>query len=368
MKSLETINKTYDNEIKSILFILKEQVQQTETGFNFNFDIEKLLAYSGRHRITPIVFKFFNKNSRYTDAKTLSVLKDLTTKHSLDALKLLNELLLICREFNSAGIKYLVIKGPQLSHYLYGDASVRVSVDLDIFLEDYKLIWPAGEILKKIGFLNTDLPKKKSLFSRFFFRIGKHEAFFLKKSTRTFVDLHIRPVGNSIYSNRFYRLFFSDIFAYHLNGVKIPVLHPEKYFLFLCYHGAVHHFSSLHWVNDAYIFASKISFDKEKLKKESRRLKLSKSVYLTYSILNELFNFSVPEIFKSRDTLQNRFLIRVCLDGFKHDRNYGFTFKGRLENTIYRLLLSESILAKGEIFISIISRYIYKLLFRKVYH
>ncbi|NJK87352.1 MAG: nucleotidyltransferase family protein [Bacteroidales bacterium] len=73
--------------------------------------------------------------------ENLDQLKELTLKHTFKSLHLVNELLGLCKKFNEAGIGYVVIKGPQLSHFLYGDATARVSVDLDIFLEDHRFFF-----------------------------------------------------------------------------------------------------------------------------------------------------------------------------------------------------------------------------------
>ncbi|NJK87353.1 MAG: nucleotidyltransferase family protein [Bacteroidales bacterium] len=144
----------------------------------------------------------------------------------------------------------------------------------------------AADCLTELGFQHTNYPKLNLKFSRNLFRMGKQETCFIKKRTRTVVDLHFRPVANSFFSNKIHKDFFNEKSNYLLNDTEIPILSPEKYFLFLCYHGAIHHYSSLHWLNDVLVFAVKVPLDQEKIQKTGHTFKVEEpcSDYLCSSL------------------------------------------------------------------------------------
>lgn len=360
---LTHITGFYTDELKSLLYIIKNQDNLlTNSIFPFHFDLTKLIELAERFKLTPLIFRYYIKNPDIIEGNGIEKLKTLTLNHSLKSLNLLNQLLSICREFNRKGIKYTVIKGPQLSHYLYSDPTLRVSVDIDIFLSEFSSISIAAEELKKAGYGTTNIPDTRK-FSFKLFSLAKHEIWFFNRITKTHVDLHYRPVKNRFYSARYFKLFLSEKIDYLINGIHIPVLNNEKYFLFLCYHGVVHSFSSLLWLNDVYVFSQKIDFDQEKVKKEAEKLGLINYVKVAYAVMFYLFKKPVPSVFQYRNSVKYRFLIRKCLKSFTYSPKYYSSLLGRLENTFYTLLLADSLIIRIEIIISILSRYTYRLFF-----
>ncbi|MFO7658952.1 MAG: nucleotidyltransferase family protein, partial [Bacteroidales bacterium] len=278
-------------------------------------DIEKLIALTEKHRVTPLFFRNINKNPGDFAPEPLSRLRELTKEHTLKALSLQSQLLAICSAFNNRGISYLAIKGPQLSHQLYSDAAVRVCVDLDFFLENKSELMAASEALYSLGFKVTNLPEEKSGLKFFIFKTGKHETTFFNKNTRTYVDLHFRPVGNSVFSARYHRLIFTGKQNYTMYNTGITVPSDEDYFLFLCQHGAAHQYGSLHWLADAFAFYHRYNFSADTLMKRASVLRLTTHLKLTLILLNRLCGATVPEelIREYERSRLLRKLFRVCV-------------------------------------------------------
>ncbi len=325
---------------------------------------EKLVDLAEKHRLTPILYNYLVQHHHGLNENLMSNIKELAREHALKSLNLQSELLKICNKFNQQHISYMTIKGPQLSHFLYDDASRRVCVDLDLFLQNKDQFLKATAILQESGYRRTNYPEDSSRFRKWIFNIGKHESIFINRTSRTIIDLHTRPVGNTLFSARFHRHFFSETQSYEMNGIQIDVPSIIHYFIFLCHHGAVHGYSSLHWLADICWFYRRYPLPPEELLKTSEIFRLKRHILLTLFILHNYcgieFSPDIIELFqKSR-------IIRKLSSGFHRNLTRGrsriYTLKGRMEKTIYRFRLAQGFLSKVDILLSIMSRYIYRIL------
>ncbi|HJX70908.1 MAG TPA: nucleotidyltransferase family protein [Bacteroidales bacterium] len=325
---------------------------------------EKLVALAEKHRLTPILYNYLNRHPHPFDRNLMDHIKELTREHVLRSLNLQSELLKICIRFNQQHISYMTIKGPQLSHFLYNDASRRVCVDLDLFLQNKDEFASASGILHESGYQRTNFPEGGSWFKQRVFSIGKHESVFVNRASKTVIDLHIRPVGNTLFSARFHRHFFSEKQSYDMNGVQILIPSAIHYFIFLCHHGAVHGYASLHWLADICAFYRKYPLPPDELLKTSEMFRLKRNVALSLLILNKYCGISLsPDLIKMWENLR---MMRKLKDRFHRnltrERNHIFTLKGRFEKTVYRFMLAEGFLGKSDVLISIFIRYFYRIL------
>ncbi|MBN2613952.1 MAG: nucleotidyltransferase family protein [Bacteroidales bacterium] len=353
--------------LPEIRFILSVICRSGETmdfsGGIAETDIEKLIVLIEKNRITPLFFRYINQSPAGFDPEYLSRLRLLAREHTLKALALQSQLLKICGALNSRGISYMAIKGPQLSHQLYSDAAVRVCVDLDFFLEKENELGEAAEALSELGFKVTNLPGEKNQLKSFIFKTGKHETTFFNKNTRTYIDLHLRPVGNSLFSARYHRLFFSERQVYTINNTVMTVPSPTYYFLFLCQHGAAHQYTSLHWLADVFAFYNRYSFSVSDLLNRASAMKLKRQLLLTLLLLNRLCGVTLPEEFIqefSNNRLMER-LLGVCFNSINRTGKIEYTLRERLDKTIYRFLLAEGFSGKADTVISIVTRYLFRL-------
>jgi hypothetical protein len=338
-----------------------------------NLDTEKLVSLAERHRLTPILFDYLNRNKHLFNEQITDQIKELTRKHTLKSLNLQAELLKICSKFNKQYISYMTIKGPQLSHLLYEDASRRVCVDLDLFLQNKDDFKYAAEILHESGYQRTNYPEGSNRFKQWIFSTGKHESVFVNRASGTVIDLHSRPVGNTLFSARFHRLFFSEKQPYEMNGIPLYIPSIIHYFIFLCHHGAVHGYTSLHWLADICAFYRKYPLQPDKLLKASEIFRLRRHVVLSLLILNKYCCISFPAELLQK--WENKRIMRKFLNRFHShltlERNLIFTLKGRTEKTIYRFMLADGFLGKADVLISILTRYFYRFLrlleFKKVH-
>ena len=329
-----------------------------------NLNPEKLIDLAEKHRLTPILYNYLTQHHHDFSEDVMDQIKKLTREHTLRSLNLQSELLKTCNEFNLKDISYMTIKGPQLSHFLYNDGSRRVCVDLDLFLQNKDQFSPAAEILNESGYRRTNYPENSSWFKQRIFNIGKHESIFINRSAGTVIDLHIRPVGNTLFSARFHKHFFSEKQPYDMNGRQIYIPSIIHYFIFLCHHGAVHGYSSLHWLADICTFCRRYPLPLEELLKTSEILRLKRHILLSLMILKNYCGITLsPDIIiineKSRVM---RKLYSSFHSNLMRERSHIFTLKGRFEKTIYRFRLADGFPGKADVLLSIISRYFYRML------
>jgi len=325
---------------------------------------DKLVALAEKHQLTPILYNYLNRHPHPFDRNLMDHIKELIREHVLRSLNLQAELLKICDSFNQQHISCMTIKGPQLSHFLYNDAARRVCVDLDLFLQNKDEFASAAGILHESGYRQTNFPEGNNWFKQKVFNIGKHESVFINRALKTVVDLHIRPVGNTLFSARFHKHFFSEKQPYEMNGIQIFIPSAIHYFIFLCHHGAVHGYASLHWLADICAFYRKYPMPPEELLKTSEVLRLERHVALSLFILNKYCGISLsPDLI---NLLESQGLMRRLMSRFysnlTRERNHIFTLKGRFEKTLYRFMLAEGFTGKTDVVISILTRYFYRVI------
>ena len=362
---MKHVKKKHDlpSEYQTLLLIMCEKDTENlpfeESEYPVN---ENLIALADRHRLIPFLFSYLKRHPDIQYKALMDHVKELVRSSTIKSLTLQAEMLRICREFNRQEIGYLVIKGPQLSHYLYNDATKRVCVDLDLFLRNPDQLTFAAGILSEFGYKRTNYPERRGFLWRWMFMTGKHESTFINPQAGTVIDLHMRPVGNTVFSSGFHRYFFSETEKYMINTVQVPVPSKTLYFIFLCHHGAVHRYASLQWLADIYFFYLKCNFSPEELIRLSDRLKLRRHMILSLIILKRYCDIRLPQ--DIMDTEANSFVMKILLAGFHRnltkDKKYEFTLKGRLDKTFYRLLLAQGFLGKTDVLVSIITRYIYR--------
>ena len=350
-------------EIKALLIALSDREPTAEIQRIFNkVKPDIFVSLTERHRITPLVYRYLIQNEDLVQPTLINRLKELSKSHAIKALMHEAALIDVCKEFNNLHIDYIVIKGPQLSHFLYGDGSVRTSVDLDIFLRDYTAFEKAKGVLHGLGYNRTNYPEEGGWLREHIFKTGKHECFFINNKNRVCIDLHIKPVANSIFDEKYHRIFFNQTEQYEFHGTPVYVPSPLNYFLFLCYHGAVHQYGSLHWLADICYFTRLHPFSSEELIQKASELRLERHLALSFMVMNKLCgitqNYDIIE--SGGKSGMHKKLYRFCILSMTKEKDYAFTIKGRFRKTIYRLMLSGSLTGKADVVLSIFFRYTYK--------
>jgi len=161
----------------------------------------------------------------------------------LFALSMTAELFRILEEYSNANIQTVLVKGPLVSLFAYGDPAVRSFVDLDLLVR-HKDILAATQRMIILGF-HADVPPSA-------IEAGKipGEYLFRRPGTQRLIELHTERTFR--YYPRSMRV--EDLFARQrrvpLDGREVPALSLEDEFVLDCIHGAKHFWERLMWVAD----------------------------------------------------------------------------------------------------------------------
>lgn len=270
------------NELKLVLELVKkdidlDKVSEIVSGeldwFGFLYDTLRhgvvALVYSAAKRLAASSEEDLagEEDEREGKGKTLRippwVLRELK-KYYDDcaeyALKNSLELLNIKALYRKNKIRYFVVKGMPLALELYGDISLRESMDMDLFVceEDFE---NAVTLLLACGYEAQGENDRFIYENRFDEEIKRkyHHLRFYNVSKDTVVELHWKFESKK----RFIPLSdFGDFFDFEklwenrrvINCFdrEINCFSLEEEFLFLIYHGTKHYYAKLKWLLDIY--------------------------------------------------------------------------------------------------------------------
>lgn len=236
-------------ELKLLMSLMK-----MDGDLDLLFDIKELfngidwnlfLHLTHHHRLHPIIYGQIKKVDRkWIPQNIVDVLRQSYYKNTFQMLYLGREAEQISRLFAENGVRLLVLKGPVLAVDLYGDVSLRPSVDLDILvpLDDLNRV---KKILIDFGytheeFFTTELDAWKW---------RHHHLDFVHPQSKIKLEVHWRlnpgPGNEPAFNHLWERKRTSTLTSYPLY-----FLGREDLFLFLVTHGARHGWSRLGWLLD----------------------------------------------------------------------------------------------------------------------
>lgn len=237
------------NELRLMIQIIKMQNDHkallNKKELFTDIDWEHFLKLTIHHRLFPVIYSCLKKmNVELVPKPVIEYMRKEYCSNTFRMLYLSREMEQISRLFLENGVRMLVLKGPVLALDLYGDVSLRTSVDIDILvsLSDldkvHRLLVDSGYV--KYDFFSTVLNDWK-------WRI--HHLDYTHRQTNISVEVHWRmhpgPGKEPSFDELWERRRTSSLTNY-------PIYHldREDLFLFLVTHGARHGWAQLSWLAD----------------------------------------------------------------------------------------------------------------------
>ena len=327
-----------------------------------------LVALSARHKTDYYLFSYFQQNPSPALVEEQNRLREKITRQAVKSLNQLNELISLCKRLNEEGLYYAVIKGPHLARMLYGKEAVKVSVDLDIMMVNRNDLRAFHEVFLGAGYACAEQRLMTGTWKQRLFVSAKREVHYFNRKAQCAIDLHVKPLANSILTAYRYRDFFADIEQDGFEGITMPVLPTEKYFVYLCYHAACHRFSRLAWLLDIVNFyrLKKDQMDDEKILAVARSLNMERPAWLAFAMMNLLFDV---EISKEINSLLNQYrplkwMVKSCLKAIAYEKGEDLKLRARFDRMIYLIRLNKGIAGKVDVVVSVILRNIVLALFQ----
>ncbi|MGP4074912.1 nucleotidyltransferase domain-containing protein [Halobacillus sp. K22] len=236
-------------EVHLIIQLLKSEKQQevddlSEEWFK-EIDWQLFIKQAMHHRLYPLLYSKVKmvgaeRIPEFVEEKLRVEYK----RNTFQMLQLSGEMERMSRLFSSHNIRLLFLKGPMLSHELYGDVSLRTSGDLDVMipLNDLER---AEELLASHGYQKDDYIE--TVLADWKWR--HHHVTYYHPQKKVKIELHWRlnpgPCKEPGFEHLWKRKDISSI-----SKTPIYILGKEDLFLFLAAHGARHGWSRLRWLVD----------------------------------------------------------------------------------------------------------------------
>jgi hypothetical protein len=325
-----------------------------------NDEFSKLAALSARHKTEYYLFVYFQQFPHLIPSEQLQQLRERITSQAVRSLRQLHELIALCKSLHQKGLSYAIIKGPHLARMLYGNEAVKVSVDLDILMVNPEDLPDFHAVIVHAGYACTQQKLLTGNWKQRLFISAKREVHYYNHMARCAVDLHVKPLANTILTAHRYRDFFADIEQVAFEGISIPVLPPEKYFVYLCYHAACHQFSRLAWLMDIRNFYTRKqdTLDIEKILAVARSLNMERPVWLAFYMLNILFDIEIPERIKSsfNGCSLMEWMAKNCLKAISCERGEDLKFRARFDRMVFLIRMNKGLAGKADVLLSMVMR------------
>lgn len=270
-----------------------------------NTDWRLVIEYAKHHRIIPTLYNNLKKICpELVPENILETLKNLNASAAKQSLAQAAELKRIIPALNRKNIKVSILKGRALAKLLYGNISQRQSRDIDLLVEEKNVI-KTDKILHELGYtlsnLKSGLPLNSDLGRQFI--KGRPELDYISKSRGTCIDLHWHlshcyhafPVDmNNLWSEM--KLVDSEFGL--VNELPISI-----HFIFLCYHGAKHHWLRLHWLLDIAILVNQGNLDWDTIIVSAKKFGVLPTISLATILANKFFKSPIPQVIQENTEL-----------------------------------------------------------------
>lgn len=252
------------------------------------------------------------------------------------ALKQISVFAMIAKLFNENKLTWLSFKGPVLSYVLFGDATLRTSKDIDIWVSENELS-KAHEILLKHGFsLKLESAKLRKQHGH---RIFRKDDIYQHDQTAVELELHWHLIPGSSFSDQ---LIIANTRQIDFYQEKIPVFLPEMEFIYLCGHAGKSHWMRLCWLFDLYDYYKKMNLSEAEIFSIAKKYRLD--LYLEHAV--DVLTYFFAE-FQFESKKNHRLIRRISQrkiqwiesgDSFNRKKNYV---------EIFREIIEVSLLAKS---------------------
>ena len=197
----------------------------------------------------------------------------------------------ITEELTDAGIEFIALKGPLLSHRIYNDSTYRCYNDFD-FLIGIPSLENTIEVLKKNGFQTIiyDFPEDEC--RRKILHKHMNEIHLFNKDTNIGIDLHwqLFSGGRFINEKTLNQVIASNQTIITFQQRQYKVFSIEFELLYLIIHGGLHSWRRLKWLTDIRDILLSLDFDEEVFQSLVKKLNAHRLV----AVCNELLKIYFP--------------------------------------------------------------------------
>jgi hypothetical protein len=261
--------------------------------------LDKLIEWAKSNRLLKPIYQVVKNEQLEMDKELESQFLDLVKKQQFKAMTLVRELALLDVIFEKNQIPYLSIKGPAFGQLIYGDFDTKNSRDLDILVDQSKLLEVCHLLIKNgfkllAGFLTYNNKQQQAFIKE------ENQLLFMHEERKIMVEVHWRLFANQYLLPLEFDSLYKERQEVKLANRLIPCPSNEVVFVYLCCHGGKHAWEMLYWLHEITTLLQK----KEWLKMNTvleliKAHKLERIVALAVDLSEDLLNLRTPKDLKS---------------------------------------------------------------------
>jgi hypothetical protein len=205
----------------------------------------KLAIY---HGVVPLLYKNLKPFITRLPAGTGKELSRLYLLNARLMLLFTAEIHRIAKAFQAHGTPCVFFKGPVLASLLYGDITLRQSVDIDLltFPQYYR---QATQTMAGLGYAVNGESALSGRLKAWFPGLMRDLSLF-QSQKRMMAELHFRLLPGYVLSIKQEKSIFHRFTELQFHGIKLLSLAPVELMFYLCLHGSIHQFERLIWLAD----------------------------------------------------------------------------------------------------------------------
>ncbi|HNV94976.1 MAG TPA: nucleotidyltransferase family protein [Bacteroidales bacterium] len=300
--------------------------------------IDVVLYHSLQHWF---YFKLSEKNT-LEKSFILPNLMDELKKNKQSNLLLYSEWRSIWNLAKEKNIKLFLYKGLALSEQLYGDALIRASRDLDIFV-DFSCLSITHDLLLSLGYKRVKPDFDLNEIQLRQIKNHLHHFSYYHTSKKVLVELHWQLfVPLSIMKNS--EILFNNIIN-NFNDDLLPHYKPEVLLHYLMIHAAMHHWHKLGWLSDMDTLVRQNKINWQEFDEYTCAFDDERMVNVSIQFLINFFETPIPN-HKSLNKQESK-IYKLALKSIEQRENY-LSFKGikRIKRAYFLSLLKSSLTYK----------------------
>jgi hypothetical protein len=255
-------------------------------------DWDVFLRLVERHRVVGLVHDALPAAGATVPADVAAQLAARSKAAALRNRLLLDELALLRRAFDAAGIAFLVLKGAALAQLAYGAATAKQTRDIDLLVapDDAKA---AFAMLKARGY--APLPPAVGISDAQFDALLRYyrEIDVARPGSNLPVELQWRAADNpTLLRGVDARSPAQDVAL--AGGLVVRTLAADDLFAYLCVHGASHHWSRLKWLADLNALLATTAADATQLYRHAQEVGAGLCAGQALLLCHYLFGLPLP--------------------------------------------------------------------------
>ncbi len=277
-------------------------------------DWDYLLELALYHQVFPIVYPFLKSvTSKDIPEFVPEKLKMMVIRYSFRDAALRNKFKETILLLNKNHVRFCLLKGLVLGETLYGDSSLRPTSDLDVLVAKEDAAGAAA-LLQSLGFqLQENVAGLEKSQWESVLRRYHHVAL---SDGKVMLELHWRLKSSKyqVVDDCETEAVMAESVTKVFEGLRINTLKPEDEFMHLLFHGSLHYWSRLKWLNDIVLYLEKYpDLNLRAIKERFRNNSLLNSYCQTFLLISRLYgDDKVEGILSPRDiTLGGRVLYNL---------------------------------------------------------